>query len=186
MTLTREVWIAFDSFTASGYRTAIFLPPSISLASIFPIGATHLSNRCHPPFQSVPPTNWRKFTTIGGNFDDEQMAGKAALFSESERTHWAQPCDVSIFPIGATHLSNRCHPPFQSVPPTNWRKFTTIGGEFRRRADGGESSTVQRVGKDASGSALQCEGGWKIEVEIRLTLGPWCNHPTHPNPPYFP
>ena len=49
MTLTREVWIAFDSFTASGYRTAIFLPPSISLASIFPIGATHLSNRCHPP-----------------------------------------------------------------------------------------------------------------------------------------
>jgi len=153
MTLTREVWIAFDSFTASGYRTAIFLPPSISLASIFPIGATHLSNRCHPPFQSVPPTNWRKFTTIGGNFDDEQMAGKAALFSESERTHWAQPCDVSIFPIGATHLSNRCHPPFQSVPPTfpigathQLAEIHHYRGEFRRRADGGESSTVQRVG----------------------------------------
>jgi len=133
MTLTREVWIAFDSFTASGYRTAIFLPPSISLASIFPIGATHLSNRCHPPIGGNSPLS-------GGNFGGEQMAGKAALFSESERTHWAQPCDVSIFPIGATHLSNRCHPPFQSVPPTNWRKFTTIGGNF-----GGE----QMAGKAA-------------------------------------
>ena len=142
MTLTREVWIAFDSFTASGYRTAIFLPPSISLASIFPIGATHLSNRCHPPFQSVPPTNWWKSTTIRGHFDLEQIAGKAALFSESGRTLGAQPCDVSIFPIGATHRLAEIH---------HYR------GEFRRRADGGESSTVQRVGKDALGSALRCE-----------------------------
>ncbi|MFO0066960.1 MAG: hypothetical protein ACK523_13465, partial [Pirellulaceae bacterium] len=101
------------------------------LPTPFDLISQHFSNRCHPPFQSVPPTNWRKFTTIGGNFDDEQMAGKAALFSESERTHWAQPCDVSIFPIGATHQLAEIH---------HYR------GEFRRRADGGESSTVQRVG----------------------------------------
>ncbi len=33
-----------------------------------------------------------------------------------------------LSPIGATHLSNRCHPPFQSVPPTFFTPAVTLGG----------------------------------------------------------
>jgi hypothetical protein len=50
------------------YSMAIF-PASIS-----PIGATHLSNRCHPPFQSVPPTDW-KVWNWGGTASNCQTAG---------------------------------------------------------------------------------------------------------------
>jgi hypothetical protein len=33
-------------------------PPFQSVPSTFPIGAIHLSNRCHPLFLSVPSTDW--------------------------------------------------------------------------------------------------------------------------------
>jgi hypothetical protein len=50
------------------------------------------SNRCHPPFQSVPPTDWEGRVEGVASIRETAGDGRAP--------------------------SNRCHPPFQSVPPT--------------------------------------------------------------------
>jgi len=79
-----------------------------------PIGATHLSNRCHPPIGKAGLRVWLAFGR-------QQETGEH-------------------LPIGATHLSNRCHPPFQSVPPTDWEG--RVGGVASIRETAGDGSAV--------------------------------------------
>jgi len=78
-------------------------------------------NRCHPPFQSVPPT-----FSIGAThrLKPHLLTGliipEASCFpalASPSRQHQKQLI-AGTPPIGATHLFNRCHPPFQSVPST--------------------------------------------------------------------
>ena len=63
------------------------------------IGATHLSNRCHPPFEFWFLTKVAILRSSDGG-----------LGTVAPNCSCLRKCCHSI---GATHLSNRCHPPFE-------------------------------------------------------------------------
>jgi hypothetical protein len=103
------------------------------------IGATHQFNRCHPPIQSVPPTNPNPSQTPQntqtpiqsvpptnlrihpkGWFYGIHLAGSgfacvgelgSPVISPSQSS---APLELRPSIIGATHLLNRCHPPIST------------------------------------------------------------------------
>jgi hypothetical protein len=92
---------------------------------IHPKGWFYQFNRCHPPIQSVPPTNLRP-TNLRihpkGWFYGIHRAGSgfacvgglgSPVISPSQSS---APLELRPSIIGATQLLNRCHPPISTLP----------------------------------------------------------------------
>jgi hypothetical protein len=86
-------------------------------------------------FQLVPPTFsigathlFSKTLNARGHLLVETDAGKAVVIRRLAGTLLGWPTDLeggraSIFPIGATHFFNRCHPPISGFPQCEGAPF---------------------------------------------------------------